>query len=163
MNRKGGAEGSCPFWSKTTENSVVWAGALINHPSWNGQTRWKSLQKKFTEAEHSLSQQRQLVHWYRWVPRTLTSQGSLYCKGPSLQKIILAFFWFPMVHYGISLFSKAPCTKMGYYLEKTVTFLKSRRMTSKIWSLRWLYFSSLLSVEVKINLSFNISRGWNHF
>ena len=31
-----------------------------------------SLQKKFTEAEHSLSQQCQLVHWYRWLPRTLT-------------------------------------------------------------------------------------------
>ena len=48
-----------------TEHSVQWAGALINHPSWNGQTRWKSLHKKFTEAEGSFSQQRQLVHWYR--------------------------------------------------------------------------------------------------
>ena len=28
--------------------------------------------KKFTEAELSLSQQRQLVHWYRWVLRILT-------------------------------------------------------------------------------------------
>ena len=28
--------------------------------------------KKFTKAEHSLSQQRQLVHCDRWVPRTLT-------------------------------------------------------------------------------------------
>ena len=28
--------------------------------------------KKFTEAKHSLSQQHQLGHWYRWVPRTLT-------------------------------------------------------------------------------------------
>ena len=25
--------------------SVVWADALVNHPSWNGQTPWKSLQK----------------------------------------------------------------------------------------------------------------------
>ena len=31
--------------------------------------------KKFTEAEHSLSQQCQLVHCYRWVPRTLTYWG----------------------------------------------------------------------------------------
>ena len=52
--------------------STVWAGALIYHPSWNGQMRWKSLQKNLTEAERSLSQQRQLVHWYRLVPRTLT-------------------------------------------------------------------------------------------
>ena len=50
----------------------VWAGVLINHPSWNGRMCWKSFQKKFTEAKCSLSQQRQLVHWYRWVPRTLT-------------------------------------------------------------------------------------------
>ena len=33
----------------------------VNHPPENGQTCWKSLQKKFTEAELSLSQQCQLV------------------------------------------------------------------------------------------------------
>ena len=43
--------------------STVWAGVLVNHPSWNEQTCWKSLQKKFTKAKHSLSQQCQLVHW----------------------------------------------------------------------------------------------------
>ena len=32
----------------------------------------ESSKKNFTEAECSLSQQCQLVHWYRWVPRTLT-------------------------------------------------------------------------------------------
>ena len=32
----------------------------------------KDSSKKFTEAKCSLSQQCQLVHWYRWVPRTLT-------------------------------------------------------------------------------------------
>ena len=45
--------------------------SLINHPSWNGQTRWV-FKKKISEAECSLSQQHQLVHWHRWVPRTLT-------------------------------------------------------------------------------------------
>ena len=25
--------------------STVWAGVLVNHPSWNGPTHWKSLQK----------------------------------------------------------------------------------------------------------------------
>ena len=44
VNREGGAHGSCHFWSKTTEHSVVWTGALVNHPPWNGQTRWKGLQ-----------------------------------------------------------------------------------------------------------------------
>ena len=51
---------------------AVWAGALINHPSWNGQTQWKSLQKIFTEAKWSPSHHHQLVHWHRWIPRTLT-------------------------------------------------------------------------------------------
>ena len=51
---------------------AVWAGALINHSSRNGQTLWKSLQKKCAEAKCRLSHHHQLVHWYRWVPRTLT-------------------------------------------------------------------------------------------
>ena len=38
--------------------------------------KWVSISKespkKITEAKHSLSQQRQLVRWHRWVPRTLT-------------------------------------------------------------------------------------------
>ena len=38
---------------------MEWANAL------------KESSKKLTEAECSLSHQRQLVHWYRWVPRTL--------------------------------------------------------------------------------------------
>ena len=31
----------------------------------------KGSSKKFTGAECSLSQQHQLAHWYRWIPRTL--------------------------------------------------------------------------------------------
>ena len=54
VNREGRALGSGWFWSKTAEHSSVWAGALVNHPSWKGQMCWKSLQKKFTEAQHSL-------------------------------------------------------------------------------------------------------------
>ena len=40
-----GDEGYANFWPKTAEHSMIWAGALINNPSWNGQTCWKSLQK----------------------------------------------------------------------------------------------------------------------
>ena len=64
--------------------STMWAGVLINHPSWNWQTHWKSLKKNFTEAEHSLSQQHQLAQCYRWVPRTLNKQGK-----PVLQRACL--------------------------------------------------------------------------
>ena len=73
VNRKGGTWGSCWFLVKHCWTlSMRGAGELINHPSWNWQTHCKSLQKKFTEAKCSLSQQRLLVHGYRWVPRTLT-------------------------------------------------------------------------------------------
>ena len=72
VNREGGVWGSCCFVKNSRTLRKAWAGALVNYPSWNGQMCWKSLQKKFTEAEHSLSQQGQLVHWYGWVPRTLT-------------------------------------------------------------------------------------------
>ena len=60
------------FGQKLLNTQCCGAGVRVNHLSWNGKMCWKSLQKNFTEAEHSLSQQRQPVHWYRWVPRTLT-------------------------------------------------------------------------------------------
>ena len=42
--------------------SAVWAGVLINHPSWNEQTCWKSIQKN---------------HW-RWMqPLTTTPVGTV--------------------------------------------------------------------------------------
>ena len=99
VNREGGAWGSCCFLVKNCWTlSSVWAGVLVNHPSWNGKMRWNSLQKPIHWAECSLPQ-RQLEHSYRWVPRTLTySGGSLYYKGPTLQKIILVFLDTPPPH-----------------------------------------------------------------
>ena len=43
---------------------MKWANAL------------KESSKKFTEAECSRSQQRQLLHWYTWAPRTCTWSGT---------------------------------------------------------------------------------------
>ena len=60
----------------------------------------------------------------------------------------------------LSLFSKVPCTKIGPYIEQSVNSLT--RMTSKIWSLNCLYFSSLPPVEV-INYPNDLSRKWNHY
>ena len=34
MNREGAVWGSCCFWSKTAEYSVVWGGMLIHYPPW---------------------------------------------------------------------------------------------------------------------------------
>ena len=64
VNREGGAWRSCLFLVKNCLTlSVVWAGALVNLPSWNGQRHSKSLQSNLTGAEPSLSQELQLVHW----------------------------------------------------------------------------------------------------
>ena len=77
--------------------SVVWAGALINHPSWNGQISWKSLQKnplKPNAASHNTTS------WYTDTDGFLEHSsrgGSLYYKGPALQKIILSFGGSPLV------------------------------------------------------------------
>ena len=60
----------------------------------------------------------------------------------------------------LSLFSKVPCTKIGPYIVQSVNSLT--RMTSKIWSLNCLYFSSLPPVEV-INYPNDLSRKWNHY
>ena len=81
---------------------------LLLVKNWHGVgwCAWKSLimkwantlkesSKKSTEAKHSLSQLRQRVHGYRWVPRIPTGSGSLYHKGPALQKIILVFWGVP--------------------------------------------------------------------
>ena len=51
----------------------------------------KSLQKKITEVEHSLSQQYQLYTDADGFLEHSSSGGSLYYKGPTLQKIILVF------------------------------------------------------------------------
>ena len=89
MKTEGGAWGS--YWMV----SMVWAGALINYPSWNGQMSWKSLQKKLIEAKCSLSQQCQLVHYTDGFLEPSPGRGSLYYKGPALQKIILIILGSP--------------------------------------------------------------------
>ena len=72
--------------------SAVWAGVLINHPSWEEQMPWV-FKKKVTGAEHSLSQQRQLDHWSRWVPRTLTYLGKPVLQGACPPEDNSGVFW----------------------------------------------------------------------
>ena len=72
--------------------STVWASALVNCPSWDGETCWKSLQKnslKPNTASHNNAS------WYTDTDGFLEyslSKGSLYYKGPTLQMIILGFW-----------------------------------------------------------------------
>ena len=99
VNREGEAQGSCRFWSKTAERSA-WAGALINHPTWNGQTHWKSLQKnslKPNTASHNNTS------GYPDVDGFLEHSpigGSLDYKRPAFQKIIPGgFFGSSLMYY----------------------------------------------------------------
>ena len=71
VNREEGGWGSCHFLVKW------WAGALVGRCTHKLPImKWASTlslpKTKFTETECSLSHHHQLVHWYRWVPRTLT-------------------------------------------------------------------------------------------
>ena len=51
VNKGGWGMGVMPFLVKSCWTlSAMQAGVLVNHPSWNGQMCWMSLQKKFTEA-----------------------------------------------------------------------------------------------------------------
>ena len=92
-----GKGGVMPFLVKNCwPLSVVWTGALLNHPPWNGQMHWKSLQKhslKPNAASHNNTS------WHTDTDGLLEhspSRGSLYYKAPNLKKIILGvFFWLP--------------------------------------------------------------------
>ena len=81
--------------------SMVWAGMLVNHSSWNGQMHWKGLQKNSLKSNTN-SQHCQPVHWYRWG---LEHSPSRYYKGPVLQGAHLpednSVFWevLPCTHY----------------------------------------------------------------
>ena len=69
--------------------SAVWETVQINHPWWNRQRHWKSLQNnslKPNAASHNNAS------WYTDTGEFLEhspSAGSLYYKGPTFQKIIL--------------------------------------------------------------------------
>ena len=93
VNREGGAWGMFMLISVKScwTLSVVWAGALINHPSWNRQMCWKSLKKislKLNATSHNNTS------WHTDRDGFLEhspSGGSLYYKEPTLQKTILGF------------------------------------------------------------------------
>ena len=68
-NKEDGTQARRHFWSNT--KCSLGRGACKS-PTMKWGNALKETSKKFTKAERSLSQQHQLVQWYRWVPRTLT-------------------------------------------------------------------------------------------
>ena len=92
VNREGGHRGVLPFLVKNCWTlSTVWAFALENHPSRNGRTWWKSLQKKSLKPNaasyNNASQYTNTVRFLEHSP----SPGGLYYKGPTLQERVS--FW----------------------------------------------------------------------
>ena len=70
-------------WVKWHRGNTIFGQKLLNTQHGVGRCtgkssimKWanmlKESYKKITDAKSSFSQQRQLVRWYRWVPRTLT-------------------------------------------------------------------------------------------
>ena len=81
-NIESGGMGIMPFLVKNCWTlSVVWAHALLNHPSWHGQIHWKSLQKNSLKPNAAFHNN---TSWYTDTDGFLEhspSEGSLYYKG----------------------------------------------------------------------------------
>ena len=96
MNREGEAWGSCRFWSKTGEHST-WCGQvhsqITHHETGKCVERiLKKISLRLNSASHNNTS------WYTDTDRILEhppSGGSLHCKGPTLRKTVLRFFWVP--------------------------------------------------------------------
>ena len=92
VNREGGVQGSCCFCSKTVEHSA-WCGQVCSWVTHHemGKHIERMLKKKFTEAERSLSQHPSGYTDIDGFLQHSPNGGSLYYKGPALQKIIPFF------------------------------------------------------------------------
>ena len=72
VNSEGGTLGHDVNKKRLNPHAVRASVLADKSPIVKWTNEWKEPSKKFTEAERSLSQQCHLVHWHRWVPRTLT-------------------------------------------------------------------------------------------
>ena len=98
VNREGGAWGSCWFWPKTFEHSKTGVGRCAH--------KYPHEMSKYVERvfkKNSLKPNTASHNNTSWYPDTdgfleySPSWGSLYYKGPALQKIILFLFGSPLV------------------------------------------------------------------
>ena len=95
----GWGTGVTPFLVKNCWTlSVVWAGAIINHPAWNGQMLWRSPHTQKSSLKPNAASCNN-GNWYTDAdeflePTHLPSRRCLYYKGPALQKVIPGF-WVP--------------------------------------------------------------------
>ena len=62
VNGEGGARGSCRFWSRLLNTQRGVSRCAQKSPIMKWANVLKESSKKFTEAKHSISQQRQLAH-----------------------------------------------------------------------------------------------------
>ena len=114
------------------KRNAVWAGVHVNHPSWHGQRRWKSLQKNSlppNTAFHNTS-------WYTDTDGFLEhspSRGSLYYKGPTHHKITPISFGYPLVDW--PLLCHGCLSKTSHHdLDNILLVVKKLRVGRQCWS-----------------------------
>ena len=91
VNREGGAQWTCRFGQKMLNIQHGVGRCPCKSPI----MKWANTLSLQKNSECSLSQQRQLVHWYRWVPRTLTRWGKPVLQGACLPEDNFWFFGGP--------------------------------------------------------------------
>ena len=105
VNREGGAWGPCGLGQKLLNTQCSVGRCAPESPTMKWANTLEKSFKKCKEAKCSLSQQCQLVYCTDGFLEHPPSGGSLYYKGPTLQKIILGFLpggvppcmWSPLV------------------------------------------------------------------
>ena len=101
---------------------------------WANALKGSSKKKKFTEAR-GLWQHHQLLHWHRWVPEHSPSEGILYYKRPTLQKIINSSFLGGDIYMFLSLRSLCPIVKSYFHSQSPFTHTHlSRRSSPHTWA-----------------------------
>ena len=95
VNRRGGAWASCICGQKLLNTQHRVGRYACKSPIMKWANTLKVSSKKFTEAKCSLSPQCQLVHWYRWVPRTLAQKGNPVLQGARAPKDNSCFMGVP--------------------------------------------------------------------
>ena len=94
VNREGGAWGHSIFRQKLLNTLHGVAGALRNHPSWNGQTGWKSSKKIHCSWTQPLTT---TPAGFLGYPPTEGSKPVLQGACPPENNSVL-FFWSPPIH-----------------------------------------------------------------
>ena len=121
--------------------SMEWAGALVIHPSWNGQTCWKQNSLRLNSASPNNTS------WYIDTDGFLEhkpSGESLYYQGPALQKILPFLCVSPLIFCKIKEMDRGDVSPVHSILKFFNCFTKS---CVRKHAIRTLIFVSTLNLH----------------